>query len=236
MNSTFYHIASLHVVKAANESGDTQRKDMSGSPVWTPYTDVLHHHSCSWTFLCVRVSFNLLTDDDLCHWLRLTCPWVILTMTEGGKGVWCMMHQSNFITVMNGAIRLSLPPPLFYSHAEMTNYTLVSHCLMNIKCQVCDVCVCVRTCRDRAERLQRKLGKAFCYNLSLTSFHRSHPCQHSHTYGADFHTHTHTFAHILPATYWADAALSCFIALSLSLSPSPVTQGRDPSCHRHRYE
>ena len=153
-----------------------------------------------------------------------------------GKGCWCTIHQSKFITMMNGAIRLSLPPPLFYSHAEMTNYTLVSHCLMNIKCQVCDVCVCVRACRDRAERLQRKLGKAFCYNLSLTSFHRSHPRQHSHTYGTDFHTHTHTFAHILPATYWADAALSCFIALSLSLLPSPVTQGRDPSCHRHRYE
>lgn len=42
---------------------------------------------------CLFVCFlNSLMDDDLSHWLRLTCLWVILTMTEGGRGVdiWCI--------------------------------------------------------------------------------------------------------------------------------------------------
>lgn len=134
------------------------------------------------------------------------------------------MHQSNFITVMNGAIHLSLPPPLFYSHAEMTNYTLVSHCLMNIKRQVCDVCDCVRACRDQAERLQRKLGKAFCYNLSL-ALHRSHPRQHSHTYGTHFHTYicTHTACHVLSrcSSFLLYCSIHVPIALPGDSGPGP---------------
>lgn len=98
----------------------------------------------------------------------------------------------------------------------MTNYPLVSHCLMNIKCQVCDVCVCVcvcaRPCKDQAERLQRKLGKAFCYNLSPT-----HVSIATHILYRLTHTYicTHTACHVLSRC--SSFLLYCPIPVPISL-------------------
>lgn len=138
-------------------------------------------------------------------WWMVICPpgcviclWVILTR---GIDIWCISQSLS---------RWWMEQSAWW----MKNDTLVSHCLMNIKCQVCDVCVCACACRDKAERWHRKLGKAFCFNLSL-AFQRSHPRQHSHTHCIESRIHMHL--HIY--------CLLCFepmqLFLALLLNPCP---------------
>ena len=86
-------------------------------------------HGCCQTllFFLIFCFLNLLMDDNLSPWLQLTCLWVTLTLTEGGKGRWYTARHSNFITVMDGGILSSVPPPLFYSHGEwqITHLSLI---------------------------------------------------------------------------------------------------------------
>lgn len=131
-----------------------------------------------------------------------------ITISWKGRGGIDVRSISQTIMVMNGAIPVLQP-------WWMTNNTCVL--LFNIKCQA-HVCVCVYICRGQ-------IVKLFVIIWVLLFIVHTH-----------VRTATRTFTHILPATHWASAVLSCFIALSLSLPPSLVTQDRDPSCHRHRYE
>lgn len=132
-------------------------------------------------------------------------------MTEGG---WRLIYDASVKLYHSDKWSDPLLPIL--QPWWMTNYILVSHCLMNIKCQVCGMCmcVCVRVCRVQAERLQRKLGKAFCYNLSL-ALHRSHPRQHSHTYCTESYTHIHLHTYCLPCI----EPMQLFLALLLYPHP-----------------
>lgn len=93
-------------------------------------------------------------------WLRLTCLWVILTMTEGGEVVdvrrisqtlsrWWM---ERFFAPPAAAAAVPVLQPRW-----MKNDTLVSHCLMNIKCQVCDIFVCACAHAGTRQKTGKKL-------------------------------------------------------------------------------
>lgn len=159
--------------------------------------------------------FTPVMDGDWCRWLRLTCARVILTAADGGEGA-----------LMYGAgVKL-------YHGDEWSNPRLPSTATVNDKLHTCLSLFderraagvpCVRSCtgarRVGRGRLQRKLGKAFCYNLSLAL--------PTHVSTASHAAQTHTSCH-----HPADAALSCFIAPSPSPSPSPVTRDRGPGLPR----
>lgn len=107
-----------------------QTKDLSVRADWTPHT-----YRNAWRLQSDLVLFVLF----ICLFFELFDGWwfVPLVATHlstghpnndwGGKGHWYMMHQSNFIIVMNGVILFSLPPSLFYSHAEwqITHLSLI---------------------------------------------------------------------------------------------------------------
>lgn len=158
----------------------------------------------------------------LLYWWMMICP------TGGDLPVcWSCYHQLmgeggvDVRRISQALSRRWMVPSLFFSRGEWQT-TLVSYCLMNIKCQA-RVSVCVFMCRDQIVKLFVIIGV-------LLFIVPTHVRTATHTLRASTHTH------VLPATHWADAVLSCFIALLLSLPPSPVTQDRDPSCHRHQYE
>lgn len=71
-----------------------QIKDLSGAWMWTPHTWRTCHVAAVRLCCFYVIVFNLLMDGDLSPWLRLTCLWVILTMTEGGRGVDIYISQT----------------------------------------------------------------------------------------------------------------------------------------------
>lgn len=169
-------------------------------------------------FFCFFCFLNLLMDDNLSPCLRLTCLWVTLTLTEVGKLIYGaslkLYHGDEWRDPLLRAAAPVLQP------WWMTNYTLVSHCLMNVKCQVCDVCVCARALLGSGKEIaMENWVKALCYNLSLAFKHRSHPRQHDRTYCTDSHTHpyicTHTACHVLSRC--SSFLLYCSIPVPISL-------------------
>lgn len=163
---------------------------------------------CVFFFL---VCFNLLMDDDVSHWLRLTCLWVILTVTEGGRGVdvrhisqtpsWWWMERS------------STPCRRPHSTAIVNDKLHTCLSLFN-EHQVPRVRLCARV-QASGREIAKKIGWSFCYNLNL-ALHRSHPRQHSHTYTVTrAHSHIHLHTYCLPRI----EPMQLFLALLLYPRP-----------------
>lgn len=162
--------------------------------------------------------FYLLMVDDLSHWLQLTCLW-------GHPYIWCIIQTSWWWMQ-----RSSSPSRCLCSTAGMNDKLHTWLSLFN-EHQVTSVwCVCLCVQGSDGENAKKMLFVIIWVLQFIVPIHVSIA-----THTTETHTHL-TFAHILPAMYWADAALFCFIALSPSVLPSPVPQDRDPSCHRHPYE
>lgn len=176
---------------------------------------------------------NLLIDDDSSHYMQPTGLWVILTVTEGGRGVdlqctsqtlsWWWMEQ---------------PSPCCRLHSAATVNDKLHTCLSLFnEHQVCVMfCVCVCMQEVGRENWVKLFVIIWVPHLIVTT----HVSTTTHCAPSSRHTHTHAHIHLhtyQPAMHWSNAALSCFIALSLSLVlPPSVTQVRDPSCHGRPYE